>query len=72
MTRIGVGVKMDRCAPIHRTESRVYIHYIVVQNIQYIQFNSIQFNIYCIKYSHIYSNTVTKKNHEFSEEVDAK
>jgi len=35
-------------------------------------FNSIQFNIYCIKYSHIYSNTVTKKNHEFSEEVNAK
>ena len=25
------------------------------------QFNSIQFNIYCIKYSHIYSSTVTKK-----------
>jgi len=35
-------------------------------------FNSIQFNIYCIKYSNIYSNTVTKKNHEFSEEVNAK
>ena len=37
-----------------------------------IQFYVYQFNIYCIKYSHIYSNTVTKKNHEFSEEVNAK
>ena len=35
-------------------------------------YNSIQFNIYCIKYSHIINNTVTKKNHEFSEEVNAK
>jgi len=35
-------------------------------------FNSIQFNIYCIKHSHSYSNTVTKKNHEFSEEVNVK
>jgi len=31
-----------------------------------------QFNIYFIKYSHIYSNTVTQMNHEFSEEVNAK
>jgi len=34
-----------------------------------IQFNSIQHLLY--KNSHIYSNTVTKKNHEFSEELNA-
>jgi len=35
-------------------------------------FNSIQFNINCITYRHIYINTVTKKNHEYSEEVTTK
>jgi len=33
-------------------------------------FNS--FNIHCIKYSHSYSNTATKKNYEFSEQVECK